>query len=90
MKATNQFKQYLNSIINDVDGEIHEELWRNLFNVIVENDIISNYKTMDYIEILKDYEYMLLNSGVITKEINDEDRRDFVIYYLKKHSQSKI
>jgi hypothetical protein len=29
----NAFKMYLNSIINEIPVEIHEELWNNLVNV---------------------------------------------------------
>ena len=36
MKATDKFKLYLNSILNKIDGSIHEELWNKLNDVIQE------------------------------------------------------
>ena len=35
-KATSDFKIYLNSILNKIDDEIHEELWTCLTHVITE------------------------------------------------------
>ena len=37
MKATDQFKMYLNDIINEVDPKIHESLWDKLVICISEN-----------------------------------------------------
>lgn len=37
IKSTNDFKLYLNSIINDIDSKIHNELWNRLMDVIVAN-----------------------------------------------------
>ena len=38
MKATDKFKMYLNSIINKIDEDIHNELWNRLTDVIIENE----------------------------------------------------
>jgi hypothetical protein len=38
MKATDDFKKYLNSILNKVDDEIHNELWNRLIDIIKENE----------------------------------------------------
>lgn len=39
MKATDDFKKYLNSILNKVDDEIHNELWNRLIDIIKENEL---------------------------------------------------
>ena len=55
-KATNDFKIYLNSILNKVDDEIHEELWNHLTNVITEK-ILENeaYHQSELIHIKNPY-----------------------------------
>ncbi len=34
LSETDKFKQYLNSIINKIPEDIHEELWKHLIDVI--------------------------------------------------------
>lgn len=40
IKATTQFKLYLNSIINKIPDNIHNELWNNLLYVISEMESV--------------------------------------------------
>lgn len=42
MKATDEMKKYLNSIIYKIDAEIHNELWNKLINIIDENEQLKN------------------------------------------------
>ena len=35
MKTTDKFKLYLNSIINQIDPNIHEELWDELMDLVI-------------------------------------------------------
>lgn len=46
MQSTDKFKQYLNSIINTIPGEIHNELWNHLLAVISDQGTINVWKNI--------------------------------------------
>ncbi len=37
-KTTDEFKMYLNSILNKIDDKIHNEIWNKLIEVILEQE----------------------------------------------------
>lgn len=47
MNATDEMKMYLNSILNKIDADIHNELWEKLITIIAENERLKNCSMPD-------------------------------------------
>ena len=100
--ATNKFKLYLNSILNKIDGDIHNELWNHLIAVIKECVWLEKALSPDkkYLLLIKErrpliinriqdeFDYILHQDSSIIDFIDDNDTEESWFYQFSKDNSS--